>query len=468
MKRAFNLDDQHIFAEVSGDYNPIHIDPIYARRTNYGKPVVHGVNLLLWALDCVFSKNNKINIISLSVLFRRAITIGEEVKCFKKLISDSQLKITIESSGSVSVIIEITKQEITKHESYNIINTNPGKKVINNVDENKIKGEKGVLELYLDYSNLKKIYPSLTTSISKYDISVLLATTRLVGMVCPGQNSLYFELQLHKNLRNNANSLIWNVENYDKRIGLIDINISSVSLAGNIKTFLRPKPHQQDNCATIKSIVKPKEFAHQRALIIGGSRGLGEITSKLIAMGGGSVRFTYHLGVNDAMKIVRNVSSFGGDIDCFEYNTLNANKTKIRVSLNNWSPTHLYYFATPTIIPSENGIILKNKFYYYCDYYLFGFINLIENLSDFEIKYIFYPSSIHVDELLLNMGEYALAKYAGEKYCDFLSKKENNFVIYRPKLPRISTDQTVSNFPVKNENATKIMKDQLRKFNSLK
>ena len=132
------------------------------------------------------------------------------------------------------------------------------------------------------FSNLKKIYPSLTTSISKYDISVLLATTRLVGMVCPGQNSLYFELQLHKNLRNNANSLIWNVENYDKRIGLIDINISSVSLAGNIKTFLRPKPHQQDNCATIKSIVKPNEFAHQRALIIGGSRGLGEITSKLI------------------------------------------------------------------------------------------------------------------------------------------------------------------------------------------
>ena len=59
MKRAFNLDDQHIFAEVSGDYNPIHIDPIYARRTNYGKPVVHGINLLLWALDCCFSNKNK-------------------------------------------------------------------------------------------------------------------------------------------------------------------------------------------------------------------------------------------------------------------------------------------------------------------------------------------------------------------------------------------------------------------------
>ena len=96
------------------------------------------------------------------------------------------------------------------------------------------------------------------------------------------------------------------------------------------------------------------------------------------------------------------------------------------------------------------------------------FINLIETFSDFEIKYIFYPSSIYVDEVSLNMGEYALAKSAGETYCEFLSIKEKNFVIYRPKLPRISTDQTVSNFPVKNENATKIMKDQLRKFNALK
>ena len=83
---------------------------------------------------------------------------------------------------------------------------------------------------------------------------------------------------------------------------------------------------------------------------------MGEVTAKLIAMGGGSVRFTYHLGVNDAMKIVNDVSSFGGDIKCFEYNTLNVNTTIIRASLSNWSPTHLYYFATPSIIPSENGI----------------------------------------------------------------------------------------------------------------
>ena len=142
---------------------------------------------------------------------------------------------------------------------------------------------------------LKNMYPRLATCVSKFDISVILSTTRLVGMVCPGLNSLYTELHLNKKLKNNLKSLNWNVVKYDKRIGLIETKIAAASFTGNIKSFLRPKPYQQDNCFTVKSIVKNTEFAHQKALIVGGSRGLGEITTKLIAMGGGSVKFTLHV-----------------------------------------------------------------------------------------------------------------------------------------------------------------------------
>jgi hypothetical protein len=467
MERVFNLDDQQVFAEISGDYNPIHIDPAYARRSTYGKPVVHGINLMLWALDCVLFLKKNINVGSLSVIFRKAITIGEKVKCHLKQANDSQLIIVLESSNSESVFIEITKHSVKKHEEFKIINSNPAKKNINSVNENKIIGEKGILELYLDYSNIKNIYPNLTASISKYDISVLLATTRLVGMVCPGQNSLYSELKLNNMPGNKTNSFIWNVKKYDNRIGLIDIAFSTASLTGNIKTLLRPKPHQQEKCVSLKSLVKPKEFFNQRALIIGGSRGLGEITAKLIALGAGSVRFTYHRGKIDAQNIVNDVSSFGGDIDCLEYNVIDNNNSIID-SLNNWSPTHLYYFATPTIISGVYGTFQKNKFNKYCDYYLFGFIKLIEMLIDYKIMHIFYPSSFYVDELPLNMGEYAMAKAAGEKYCEFLSKKEKNIIIYSPRLPRVSTDQTVSNFPVNNENPTTVMQKHLEIFNELK
>ncbi|MEO1425131.1 MAG: MaoC/PaaZ C-terminal domain-containing protein, partial [Pseudomonadota bacterium] len=49
--RRFDLTDQEAFAALSGDFNPIHVDPVAARRTLFGEPVVHGLHLVLWALD---------------------------------------------------------------------------------------------------------------------------------------------------------------------------------------------------------------------------------------------------------------------------------------------------------------------------------------------------------------------------------------------------------------------------------
>ena len=49
--RQFSWDDQHLFARLSGDVNPMHMDPVVARRTSAGGPVVHGVHLLVWAIN---------------------------------------------------------------------------------------------------------------------------------------------------------------------------------------------------------------------------------------------------------------------------------------------------------------------------------------------------------------------------------------------------------------------------------
>src|SRR5580658_10456419 len=49
--RVFSADDQLAFARLSGDYNPIHLDPVAARRLLFGQPVVHGMHTLVWALD---------------------------------------------------------------------------------------------------------------------------------------------------------------------------------------------------------------------------------------------------------------------------------------------------------------------------------------------------------------------------------------------------------------------------------
>src|ERR1700733_4420292 len=51
MQVSFSEISQRQFAELSGDYNPIHMDQAAARRLLYGQQVVHGVHVLLKALD---------------------------------------------------------------------------------------------------------------------------------------------------------------------------------------------------------------------------------------------------------------------------------------------------------------------------------------------------------------------------------------------------------------------------------
>jgi acyl dehydratase len=41
-ERNIGMEDVAAFAALSGDFNPLHVDPDYARGTNYGHPIVHG------------------------------------------------------------------------------------------------------------------------------------------------------------------------------------------------------------------------------------------------------------------------------------------------------------------------------------------------------------------------------------------------------------------------------------------
>lgn len=76
--RSFTLEDQKTFAEFSGDFNPMHVDPILARRTINGQCVVHGIHGLMWALDSLLSKIN-ICPSAIEVKFTKPIFLDEEV-----------------------------------------------------------------------------------------------------------------------------------------------------------------------------------------------------------------------------------------------------------------------------------------------------------------------------------------------------------------------------------------------------
>lgn len=79
--RHITADDVQKFAEVTGDFNPIHVDAEYAEKSRFGQPVVHGVllmGLISKVLGCDFPGHGSVAV-GISCRFLRPVPVGSEV-----------------------------------------------------------------------------------------------------------------------------------------------------------------------------------------------------------------------------------------------------------------------------------------------------------------------------------------------------------------------------------------------------
>ena len=73
---------QQVFAHLSGDFNPMHVDAVAARRLISGRPVVHGIHLVLWGLDTWLSQCElPVTLLSLHAVFSKPVDVGSTATC---------------------------------------------------------------------------------------------------------------------------------------------------------------------------------------------------------------------------------------------------------------------------------------------------------------------------------------------------------------------------------------------------
>src|SRR5437870_6761666 len=105
--RRFTHQDQLEFAEISGDWNPMHVDPIAARRTIYGDVVVHGVHALFWALESVAQiAGDRRGLSHLKTEFKRPMYLDDVISCKLLRLDDKEFKLCLEANGRVLARIE--------------------------------------------------------------------------------------------------------------------------------------------------------------------------------------------------------------------------------------------------------------------------------------------------------------------------------------------------------------------------
>ena len=458
-QRIFTLADQIAFAELSGDNNPVHIDPVAARRSLFGQPIVHGIHALMWALDqWLEGQSVPGQFGQLRAVFLKQIGLNQSVRCNLVQQPGNRVRIDLLKADEIAVRISFEWLAGLSPRHAEVSPLLPVQQPPDCMSPEAIRSSDGLLDLYLHSKTAHHLFPNLFRLLSQVQSAALLGMTRLVGVKCPGLHSIFSELSLTAADTGDLKKIKYAVSEFDER-GLVMMSVAAPGLDGTIRAFIRPQPQMQTSFLDLKKLVSNGAFAGQRALVVGGSRGLGEVAAKLLAAGGAQVQLTYRLGKSDAQKIADEIIAGGGQASLCELDVLKPPKEWLGQS----TPTHLYYFASPHISKSAN-FFSSTLFNTFCSYYVNAFAEIVEPLQKLGLQNVFYPSTVFIDQLPANFLEYALAKNAGEVLCQALGKKYPEMYFHCPRLPKMATDQTVSLEPVQSPDPAPIILTALQTF----
>ncbi len=448
--RNFVLADQIQFAGFSHDFNPIHVDPIVSRRLIYGQPVVHGVNAMLWALAGFASRHPvPIMVQGLTCSFTKPLLLNEEVSLDFDLSAACKTVIRLRQGGQDVAKISLVYAPCEAGQLEEFQCEGPSEPPLSTqpdlVTEETLTRLSGEFSIAFNTEMAVDLYgPQLVAVFGSQAIAEMTALTKVVGMHAPGLHSLFTEIQLKPATAiRRACQLRYQSQKYDQRFHQLVIDCSSRTFDAVLKAFYRPPAVLQAAYSVLKKAVSEAEFASQRALVIGGSRGLGEVTAKYLAAGGAKVLLTYNRGAADANAIVQDIWSHGGVAQTAPFD-LKSTKEEVLAVLDNFAPTDIYYFATPFIFSGQKNVFAESRLKQFMDFYLLGFQRIIDHFSKRGVNRYFCPSSVALDENPAAMGEYCVAKAAMEAYCKWMVMNKPSIKISCPRLPRLATDQTSS------------------------
>mgnify|MGYP001393208400 CR=1 FL=1 len=452
-ERSFSLQDQLNFADYSGDCNPIHVDTIDSRKTLIGYCVVHGINGLLWALECVI-KRSKINIKSVKVRFIKPIPIDTLVICLWKPSEKNIQLVSKHNSIFYSIFYDVFEEFENKKKGYilPLLNIKETPTVIdfgglstekhyqNKFGGNSIKGDQNYLEL-----------SSALTSELVYEISLL---SNIVGMQIPGLHSLFVECEIFLFDEKICSNPYYKIITKDERFGLINLEYVGCNLRSRMTTIERPHYQPKTIDEISKKVPKSIDLGNQKILVIGGSRGIGAAFAKVASILGADLSITFASGFADANNVATEINSF-----CDKVVTILPLDVKSSSDIDNTSFEYdtLVYFASPKISPTEYGFdqgLFESFYTFYCK----SFEAIAKRFSEQGGLTVYWPSTIFLDDNNNKFQEYVAAKSIGEKICEKLLET-TNLTVFFPRLAKISTDQTLSLIQENNLDAVDIAID---------
>lgn len=431
------------FAALTGDRNPLHVDPLVARRLQFGERAVHGIHLVMKALSTLGSSVDLHDrrCARIRTRFAHPVPVNGDLRAVVDVVADQEFVVQVFHDAWLAADVRVWTETGAPTPVPTLHDTWTEHRSPIDQTHRPIEGSTGSVP-----------FVSLETPGAFGDIVPdLLTLTRLVGMEMPGLHSLFSQFDLERlDNPSHDDGLQYTVASFDERFGKVGLHVTGHHLGGEATAFVRPAPTAQRPPTSWTSTPNPDEFAGQHALVVGGSRGLGEVIAQLLAVGGAEVTVTYRRGVEDARRVLDGLP--GARHRMLE---LDVRDPEHLAGLPTATPsvTHLYFLATPPIFRGVNGVYSKTLFDDFRSVYVDAFGAVVASLGAHRLRGILVPSSEAVTQPVAGLAEYADAKRLAEAAAHRLSARHPTLTVACPRLPRLATDQTASLLPTERGDA---------------
>ena len=370
-----------IFSLLSKDKNLIHLDKKFASKFFFKKPIVHGINVILIALNEYLNFNKKFIIINeITINFKNIILLNEN---FKIKIFRNKILIFNNLNFKLEILIK--------------------KKIDYSYKYKKIKNKNKYWNKYLVNYEL---------------IEHLMSISCIIGSKKPGNGALMhrIEVKYNKNIYNQKKIINFKklVNNFFL-LNYLENYFHSKIITTKTISYDKDKQHIK-----VSEIIK-KIIFKKKILIIGSTGDIGYQLSKSFNKSK-CFLFKYSFIVNETAPIFSRKE-----------------KRRLKKFILRIKPNYIFYLSSPKIYHGNksNKILLMLYNVVYCEFLRY----LLEIISKFKISVkIFYPSSFVLYKKYQNkfkyLNAYIYAKKKAEVICN--DDKYKNFVKYF-RLPKLKT-----------------------------
>lgn len=454
--RTFTMADQSAFAALSGDANPMHVDVVAARRTEPGEPIVHAVHAVLWALD-VLCERGVLGTPPASIDARFGRFIYPDTLVSLELLERTAdvLRVALSADGGQAFTLALRMTAAQARPDAPRAGkpiAAPSSPLV--LDMPEMRERTGVLPSMVD----DRIAPAFAKAARVFGaerVKGLGALSALVGMVVPGMHSIFsrFDVALG-DTKERDGALAFEVRKVDERFRLVDVAVEGSGLRGAAYAFARRPPVEQRPLQAVAQMVRDDEFAGKRVLVVGGSRGLGAATAKIVAAGGAGVVVTYLVGEGEARSLCSEIGADRCTVVRFDARKDPASQLR---ALDRFD--HVYYFATPQVRRQMSAWFERARFERLLEVQVLGFQRLCTYLHARAgaPTSVFYPSTTALDDAVRGAAEMRMAKAAGEALCADIGREWPSLRVTTVRLPPVLTDQTAAVKPAKLLDALDVM-----------